>query len=252
MDGITGRKRKLQQWPRWYTNAFFVVKGFIDTVSQMQHVETRLRESILALDLKPGERLSEREIEARFSASRTPVRAALFRLEAEGLVIREGHSWKVAPIDLDESERVFAYRLANEVAAVKITCARPHRSDCATLAARRPSCDDAAPHELWHKIGLDFHVDLARLSGNEFLTRAVRDAMQRLSRAHWLAMRDDAGTGRVWREHAEILTAVERGDAESAPKMLTRHIESSCARLVATLREDQRGLRASGHSIVAT
>jgi DNA-binding GntR family transcriptional regulator len=217
----------------------------------MQQVEDRLREAILALDLKPGERLSERQIEARFSASRTPVRAALFRLEAEGLVIREGRNWNVAPIDLDEIEQVFAYRLANEVAAVKITSARLDRSDCATLAAMHLSCDEAAPRERWHKIGLDFHIDLARLSGNEFLTRAVRDAMQRLSRARWLEMRDDEGRARAWREHADILAAVERGDAESAPKMLTRHIESSCARLVATLREDRRGLLARGHSIVA-
>ena len=56
-------------------------------MSQMQLVEDRLREAILALDLKPGERLSERQIEARFAASRTPVRAALFRLESEGLVV---------------------------------------------------------------------------------------------------------------------------------------------------------------------
>jgi DNA-binding GntR family transcriptional regulator len=220
-------------------------------MSQMRQVEDGLREAILALDLKPGERLSERQIEALFAASRTPVRAALFRLESEGLVVREGRNWNVAPIDLDEIEQVFAYRLANEVAAVKITCARANRGDCATLAAMHLAFDETAPRERRHKIGLDFHIDLARLSGNEFLTRAVRDAMQRLARPRWLEMRDGEGRARAWREHADILAAVERGDAESAPKLLTSHIESSCARLVATLREDRRGLRASGHSIVA-
>ena len=108
-----------------------------------------------------------------------------------------------------------------------------------------------AAAERWHKIGLEFHIDLARLSGNEFLTRAVRDAMQRLSRARWLEMRDDLGRARAWREHAEILAAVEKGDAEAAASILTRHIQTSCARLVAALREDRRGLRARGLSIVA-
>jgi len=217
----------------------------------MQQVEDRLRQAILDLDLKPGERLSERQIEARFSASRTPVRAALFRLETEGLVAREGRNWSVAPIDLDEIEQVFDYRLANEVAAVRAACQRPDRGDGATVAALLDSCDDGAPRERWHKIGMDFHVELARLSGNPFLTRAVRDAMQRLSRARWIEMRDEAGVAQAWREHHEILRAIERGEAEAAATMLGRHIESSCARLVAALREDRRGLRARGMSIVA-
>jgi DNA-binding GntR family transcriptional regulator len=220
-------------------------------MSQMQQVEDRLRESILSLDLKPGERLSERSVEARYAASRTPVRAALFRLETEGLVLREGRNWSVAPIDLDEITQVFGYRLANEVAAARATCRRADRGDCANLAAMLESCDANSPRERWHEIGRDFHVDLARLSGNVFMTRAVRDAMQRLSRARWLEMRDDAVRGRAWREHFDILAAVEKGDEDAAAAILARHIESSRARLVEALRDDKRGLRARGLSIVA-
>lgn len=54
-------------------------------MSQMRQVEEQLRDMILGLELGPGERLTERWIEAQFSASRTPIRAALLRLEAEGL-----------------------------------------------------------------------------------------------------------------------------------------------------------------------
>ncbi|TIU62283.1 MAG: GntR family transcriptional regulator, partial [Mesorhizobium sp.] len=53
-------------------------------MSQMQNVERQLREMILGLEIGPGERLTERWIESRFGASRTPVRAALLRLETEG------------------------------------------------------------------------------------------------------------------------------------------------------------------------
>ncbi|UNA33296.1 GntR family transcriptional regulator [Klebsiella variicola subsp. variicola] len=52
------------------------------------------------MDLGPGERLTERWAEASFNASRTPVRAALQKLESEGLVCREGLRWIVAPIDV--------------------------------------------------------------------------------------------------------------------------------------------------------
>ncbi len=220
-------------------------------MSRTREVEELLREAILDLDLKPGERLSERGIEARFFASRTPARAALFRLEGEGLVARDGRGWRVAPIDLDEIDQVFAYRLANEVAAAGIACGRPSRPGCATLAALLDSCDDASPREHWHRIGLDFHIELAALSGNAFLARAVRDAMQRLSRARWIEMRDDVGLARAWREHHEILAAVARGDAGAATVMLSRHIEYSRDRLISALRDDRRGLSARGLSIVA-
>jgi DNA-binding GntR family transcriptional regulator len=216
----------------------------------MQEVEDRLRASILNLDLKPGERLSERSIETRLAASRTPVRAALFRLEGEGLVTRDGRNWSVAPIDLDEIEQVYAYRLANEVAAARITCAGAGRADCTGLAEMLASCDATSPRERWHEVGLDFHIELARLSGNLFLTRAVRDAMRRLSRARWLEIRDESGLARAWREHIDILAAIENGDAEAAAEILARHIETSRDRLVDALREDRRGLRARGLSIV--
>ena len=220
-------------------------------MSRTQNMEDRLREAILNLDLKPGEGLSERRMEALFGASRTPVRAALFRLETEGLVLREGRSWSVTPIDIDEIDQVYAYRLANELAAVRATCARVDRGELKSLRDMLASCDEQAPRELWHRVGLDFHIELARMSGNAFLTRAVQDAMRRLSRARWLETRDDLSRGRAWREHAEILEAVERGDAEAAARTLEAHIESSRARLGATLRDDTRGLRARGMSVVA-
>ena len=52
-------------------------------MSQMLQIHGQLREMILSLDLGPGERLTERWLESRFAGSRTPIRAALARLEGE-------------------------------------------------------------------------------------------------------------------------------------------------------------------------
>ncbi|RVD69541.1 GntR family transcriptional regulator, partial [Mesorhizobium sp. M4A.F.Ca.ET.029.04.2.1] len=89
-------------------------------MSQMQSVERQLREMILGLEIGPGERLTERWIESRFAASRTPVRAALLRLETEGLICRDGRGWTVSPINLAELEQIAVYREAVEVAAVRL------------------------------------------------------------------------------------------------------------------------------------
>ena len=80
----------------------------LDTAPASQTVQLydRLRAAILSLELAPGERLTERGLEASFDASRTPVRAALGRLDAEGLVQRDGRGWIVSPIDLAESDEL--------------------------------------------------------------------------------------------------------------------------------------------------
>ena len=113
------------------------------------------------------------------------------------------------------------------------------------------SCDAATPREEWHRIGMDFHIELARLSGNDFLLRAVRDAMTRLSRARWLEVRDEAALGRAWAEHHAVLAAVRAGDADAAARLLSAHIVGSRDRLVTSLRDDRRGLRARGFAVVA-
>lgn len=220
-------------------------------MSQMRQVETQLRDMILGLELGPGERLTERWIEARFSASRTPIRAALLRLEAEGLICREGRGWTVSPINLGEIEQIGVYREALEIAALKLTCTLEDRSGVEPILAMLDSCDAETSREEWHRIGMDFHIELARLSGNAFLSRGVRDAMQRLSRARWLEVRDAAVLARAWAEHRAILDAVREGDADRAAALMGAHLEGSRSRLVSNLHEDRRGLKARGFAVIS-
>jgi len=217
----------------------------------MLQVERQLREMILGLDIGPGEKLTERWMESRFGASRTPVRAALLRLETEGLVSRDGRGWTVSPINLAEIEQIAVYRQAVEVAAARLTAALEDRSGLDAIEAMLDSCGADTPREEWHRVGTDFHVELARLSGNEFLFRAVRDAMTRLSRARWLEIRDEAASERAWQEHRAILAALRAGRADDAADLLIRHIGGSRDRLVGSLQAERRGLRARGFAVVA-
>src|ERR1700733_1815652 len=95
--------------PIWDTNGKSILgRQFLPTLgadmSQMVQIHDQLREMILSLDIGPGERLTERWLETRFQGSRTPVRAALARLEGEGLVQRDGRNWIASPINLGELE----------------------------------------------------------------------------------------------------------------------------------------------------
>jgi DNA-binding GntR family transcriptional regulator len=220
-------------------------------MSQMLQVEAQLREMILGLEIGPGEKLTERWIEARFGASRTPVRAALLRLESEGLVRRDGRGWAASPIDLPELEQLFVYRGVVEVAAVRLTCALEDRSGVNVIQAMLDSCDAETSREAWHRAGMEFHIALAGLSGNSFLHRGVREAMMLLSRARWLEIRDEQARTEAWDQHYRILAAVRAGEVEAAAGLLSRHVGGSRERLIASLRDDRRGLKARGFAIIA-
>jgi DNA-binding GntR family transcriptional regulator len=219
-------------------------------MSQMQDIETGLRDLILGLELGPGERLTERAIEAEFNASRTPVRAALLRLETEGLVCRDGRGWIVAPIDIDALMQLFAYRSAIETAAVKVTAGLPVHDGIDIIRSMLDACKPDSPPDVWHRVGQDFHTELARLSGNLYFDRAVRMAMSHLSRARWLEVRQADALDRAWGEHYAILAAVEAGDGTGAADLLDRHIVASRDRLQTTLQQTRRSLRARGFKVV--
>jgi DNA-binding GntR family transcriptional regulator len=190
----------------------------------------KLRAAILALELMPGQSLSERGLEARFAASRTPVRAALVRLEAEGLVQRDGRSYAVAPIDLDEIAQLAEYREAIETAAVRLAVARASDEQLDALAA---DLDTAAEEQAADSVqaGGDFHVRLAALAGNPFFSTSVGSSLRRLERTRWLEARSPEARDHARDEHLRIVSAVRTRDTEFAAALIAEHIRGTHERL---------------------
>jgi DNA-binding GntR family transcriptional regulator len=219
-------------------------------MSQMLQIYSQLREMVLSLNLGPGERLTERWLETRFQGSRTPIRAALIRLEAEELVRRDGRNWMVAPIDLGEIAALAEFREPLETTAVRLACARATECDLDTVAALLDSCRADVPREAWHQAGTDFHVELAALSGNAFLHKAVRGVMTRLARARWLEVLTAASRDQAWTEHWRILAFIRQRLPDEAAREAAAHIQATRDRLLQSLDADRRGLRARGFAVV--
>lgn len=209
-------------------------------------VYARLRAQILDLDRVPGSRLTERGLETELGASRTPLRAALMRLEGEGLVSRDGRAWQVSPIDLGEIAQLSELRDAVETAAARLSCARAADADIAALAAQLDGFDPGRPTDEAVHAGTEFHVRLAALSGNAFFADAVDSAMTRLARSRWLVVRSEE----PWEEHREILRCVAARRADDAAELIHEHIVGTHARLLAALGADARMLRGRGLAIV--
>lgn len=219
-------------------------------MSQMLQIHDQLREMILSLDLGPGERLTERWLESRFDGSRTPIRAALVRLEGEELVRRDGRNWIVAPIDLGELEALAEFREPLETMAVRLACARASAADIAGVEGMLTACQSGAPREEWHRVGTDFHVEIARLSGNPFIVKAIAGVMTRLSRARWLEVWTEPSREQAWAEHRRILGFIRNNQPDAAAREAADHIRDTRDRLLRSLNEDRRGLRARGFSVI--
>jgi DNA-binding GntR family transcriptional regulator len=209
-----------------------------ERASQTTQLYERLRSAILTLDLLPGQSLAERGLEARFSASRTPVRAALVRLEAEGLVRRDGRSFAVAPIDLAEIAQLAEYREAIETAAVRLTVRRASDAHLDALADELGMTADASAAGESVRAGGDFHARLAELAGNPFFSTAVSTSLRRLERTRWLEARSAGARDHAHDEHLRIVAAVRARDAELATQLIAEHIRGTHERLREALSSD--------------
>ncbi|KHK99153.1 GntR family transcriptional regulator [Microbacterium mangrovi] len=210
-----------------------------------------LREAVLTLDLAPGELLSERGLEDRLGASRTPIRAALLRLSAEGLTRRDGRAWRVSPIDLTEIRAVMEYREIVETAAARLAVERADAADIEALRAVAEASrehDDADAEML--RDGGDFHLALVQLARNPFLANAVRDALTRLLRTRWLEVRTAESRAHARAEHRHIVDAIAARDADRAAGLVAEHSRGTRDRLLAYLEDEHRRLRGRGFAIV--
>ncbi|ORE98432.1 GntR family transcriptional regulator [Aurantimonas sp. 22II-16-19i] len=208
-------------------------------------VYQRLFSDFLSLKIPPGERLSVDALARRFGVSQTPIRAALIRLEAEGLVVKKHYSgYSVAPIP---SSRRFAdiieARLLLEPASAAHAARRAstaERAEIAELAAEMHelAAGDLAEHTA-RLVLLDsrFHSAIARACGNA----AITDALDRLlTQMHIFRLRYHADVARaVIDEHLLILAAIEGRDAGAAEARMRAHVDRARERIEPFVRSGQ-------------
>lgn len=186
-----------------------------------------LKQAILEQALQPGTKLPEDEIGAHFAMSRTLVRAVLSRLQAEGLVdARPKRTATVAQPSLDEARDVFEVRRALEAEVVRLVIKRWKPAFGAELEGLIREEDAARtrqePH-VWGRLAGEFHIGLARLSGNALLARYMAELVTRCSlilALYGKPHHHDDGTS----EHAEIVAALRAGDAARAVALMDHHM----------------------------
>ncbi|MBX4924359.1 GntR family transcriptional regulator [Rhizobium binae] len=197
--------------------------------SGTQSVYVTLRREILSMALEPGSPLDEVRLSERFGMSRTPIREALLRLVADGLVTTlPNRNTIVAPIDLAGLPTYFEaltlmYRVTTRAAAERrngeiMRSIRLHQKDFADAVAAR---DAYAMIEA----NREFHVAIAELAGNAYYTAffaKLLDEGRRILRLYYSTF-DDRLPRQYVDEHEEIIAALEAGDPERADRLAIAH-----------------------------
>ena len=198
-----------------------------------------LRELILDGDLRPGTRLGEVELAERLGVSRTPVREALSRLAAEGLVeIVANRGARVATWTVAELEGVFDLRavLEPQLTAHAVPNAAPADVDeLDALARRMHEVGTPGPgQDLDALVPLNraFHDRLVALAAHPTLATALAAAIHPpIVRRNFLTY-DEASLRRSLAHHSEIVAALRAGDPEWARAVMTSHIANARAVMV--------------------
>jgi DNA-binding GntR family transcriptional regulator len=202
-------------------------------------IVTRIRDKILTGDYAPGAALLQDSIAAEFGVSKIPVREALVRLRAEGLIDIEAHrGFRVRPLSTGEVDEVFRLRLTLEPAAVAAgarlatqsdrTAAREALQALSGALARRSLADIGNLNSGFH---LALIVPRAQPVCHEILLR-LHTLSRRYVRMHLLP----AGRmRRATREHDELHATWAKGDARKAGRLTQRHIEETRDELAALL-----------------
>ena len=179
-------------------------------------------------DFAPGQRLVETDIADRLGVSRTPVREALQRLEAHGVVTREGRSLKVATLDHSELGELYEVRQVVEGLAARLAARHAAPEEIEVLRgmveADRALLEDPTALALSNR---RFHRQLHRASHNRYLIQmleSIRRSMVLLSSTTLIS----PGRGREsLSEHDRIVSAIEARDEGAAQTAAEAHISNA-------------------------
>lgn len=197
--------------------------------SNTQIVHDTLRHEILAMTLPPGSPLDEVGLSERFGMSRTPVREALLRLAADGLVTTlPNRNTIVAVIDFAALPPYFEaltlmYRVSTRGAAehrggAMMAAIRHHQQAFAAAVERRDAYTMIDANR-------EFHVAIAEATGNPYYVRffaRLLDEGRRILRLYYSTF-DDRLPRQYVDEHEEMILAIESGDVARADHLAIAH-----------------------------
>jgi DNA-binding GntR family transcriptional regulator len=195
-------------------------------------VFAQLRERIIGGDIPHGTRLSEAQIAARMGVSRTPVREALTRLLAAGL-LRPAEPAGVIVVDpLADLEELVLMREALEGCAARLAASRATPDQVAVIGALAAQSrgKDASQMDIRAELNTAFHDAVLTAAHSPRLTALAESYRMFFASARLMRLMTTEELRVAVDDHAEIAAAISRGDGERAEEVARRHLRQAYGR----------------------
>jgi DNA-binding GntR family transcriptional regulator len=213
-----------------------------DTAPRALHgvnVYDRLCDEIRTGALKPGARLTETELAERLAVSRTPVREAIRRLEAEGLVDHQPRTGAVVRrLAYPEIMELYEMRTVLEGTAARFAARAASPMEIEALLAINAEMA-AAAGQLGVLVALNrqFHSRLLDAARNRFLVRSAASVENTLLILGPSAMESPERAKQAVSEHQAVLDALVQRDGDRAEAAMRQHMESAQLTRLRILRQ---------------
>lgn len=203
------------------------------TGSLRDQVYLRLHDAVIGGGWGAAERFTEPKLAKKLGVSRTPVREALTRLEADGLVRREDYGYSIVVPDLTTIRDLYEVRIAVELRGIARSIENPSvRHSARALEAELEHwyglrTDPPAPRPEFVLEDERFHAALLGASGNPELVAALVAVNHRTRTARMYDFTVEGHVETAIAEHIEIMERVREGRLEEALVLLHEHIGAS-------------------------
>ncbi len=205
--------------------------GGTDRRISAQVVCTAIRDDIVGGFFPPGSRLTEELLAQRYGVSRVPVREALRTLESEGFVRTRRHAGAsvAEPTEQEAADLLELRGLLEPLGAARAAQRRGEAHLKVLRGLVRLGQERAVQGQLSDlpALGGWFHETLAQASGSPTLAALLTQLRHKIAWVYGGGSADRAA--QAWEEHAAIVDAVARGDADRARRLAALHVERATA-----------------------
>lgn len=203
----------------------------------------QIRTAIVKGDLPPGSKVNEPQLSKQYGISRGPLREAIRRLEGCKLVeITPNVGAKVVSLNIEQAIEIYEIREYLEGLACRLAAEKANAEDCNNLrdllANHESQIQSENGHLYYQKEGdLDFHYLIVQLSGNTRLFNLLCDELYHLLRLYRVQTSSSPSRPeQAFKEHHQIVDAIESNDGELAELLMRRHIASAKKTLMHQLK----------------
>lgn len=194
-----------------------------------QYAYSALRNGILSGQLAPGDKLVIDRLSTEMGLSQIPIRAAIQRLQAEGLVIIHPHaSAVVAPLPPEKIDEIFVLLESLERAAFRSACQNRTEADLEELENLVRQMDEVIQEPDpagWLALNSTFHRLVAAISGMPLLldfTNRVLDEWQRISH-YYFSNVTSVRLRQAQEEHHQIVNLLRSRDVKALEALAVTH-----------------------------